>query len=124
MSSSARLVENELWAPEETTPTQQHAVDLLVESAVSDPVELVILATSSPDRHVNGSTNGEDGKTGNKKHLQIEDRSYFVVGATLGSLELLVDYIKIVLNIDLLTTDVMSKIIEYLKVSQTWSSPV
>jgi len=135
VSNSARLVENELWAPEETTPAQQHVVDLLLEAAVRDPPELVIsTATSSssppssssasvppPPSPTNGTTNGAT-PTGNKKHLQIEDRSYFVVGATLGTLELLLDYIRIVINVELLTTDAMSKIIEFLKVSRFSSS--
>ncbi|KAL7416025.1 hypothetical protein BDY24DRAFT_380828 [Mrakia frigida] len=126
VSTSARLVENELWAPEETTPAQQHVVDLLLESAVADPFELVIVSSTSSSSPSNGTptnpqpsaTNGTSNGTTpatNKKHLQIEDRSYFVVGATLGTLELLLDYIKIVINIDLLTTDAMSKIIEFLK---------
>jgi hypothetical protein len=67
--------------------------------------------TASPS----GNGNGKD-KDKDKKHLVIEEKTYFAVAATLGSVELLVDYIKIVLNIEMLTTDVMSRIIEYLKV--------
>ncbi|PPQ65310.1 hypothetical protein CVT24_011437 [Panaeolus cyanescens] len=43
MSRSAKLVEDELWKPlTEITPGLQHIVDVLVNSAVSDPPELVI----------------------------------------------------------------------------------
>ncbi|KAG8972344.1 hypothetical protein FRB90_010252, partial [Tulasnella sp. 427] len=49
------------------------------------------------------------------KLLKIEERTYFVVAATMEVLELLVDYLKVIVNMPLLTTDAMSRIIEYLK---------
>jgi vacuolar protein sorting-associated protein 54 len=144
VTASARLVENELWAAVDTSSEQQHAVGLLIQSAISDPFELLLIPTSpasltnpstpplsapsstnDPDKSsslttINGGTdspsgNGKD-KDKDKKHLVIEEKTYFVVAATLGSVELLVDYVKIVLNIEMLTTDVMSRLIEYLKV--------
>lgn len=76
---------------------------------MSDPPELV-LKHGKADPVPSSSTKTE-------KHLQIEDRSFIMVSATLGSIELLVDYLKLIVNIDLITTDVMSKVTEYLKVS-------
>ncbi|OSX65343.1 hypothetical protein POSPLADRAFT_1133849 [Postia placenta MAD-698-R-SB12] len=52
---------------------------------------------------------------GPSKHLRIEDRSYFAVSATLEVLVLLVDYLKIVANLEMLTTETMSRVIELLK---------
>src|SRR6267142_5016324 len=49
-----------------------------------------------------------------RKHLRIEDRSYFTVFATQDTL-LLGDYLKVIINFSLLTTDTMSRIIEFLK---------
>lgn len=49
------------------------------------------------------------------KHLKIEDRNYFAVGATLEVLMLLVDYLKVIMNLPMLTTDTMSRVIELLK---------
>ncbi|EMD38072.1 hypothetical protein CERSUDRAFT_113213 [Gelatoporia subvermispora B] len=49
------------------------------------------------------------------KHLRIEDRTYFAVSATLEVLVLLADYLKIIVNLPMLTTDTMSRIIELLK---------
>ena len=46
----------------------------------------------------------------------MEDKSFFVVKATADSLVLLGDYLKIVINLELVVTDVMSRIIEFLKV--------
>ncbi|PCH37766.1 Vps54-domain-containing protein [Wolfiporia cocos MD-104 SS10] len=53
--------------------------------------------------------------TGPSKHLRIEDRSYFAVSATLEVLVLLADYLKIIMNLEMLTTETMSRVIELLK---------
>ena len=47
--------------------------------------------------------------------MRIEDRSYFAVSATLETLDLLVDYFRIIVNLSMLTTDTMSKVIEFFK---------
>lgn len=49
------------------------------------------------------------------KHLRVEDRAYFAVGATLDVLVLLVDYLRAVANLPLLTPDAMARVIELLK---------
>ncbi|KAI0253534.1 Vps54-like protein-domain-containing protein [Lactifluus subvellereus] len=50
-----------------------------------------------------------------RKHLRIEERSYFTVPATQEMLIILADYLKVIVNLGLLTTDTMSRIIEFLK---------
>ncbi|CAL1705267.1 unnamed protein product [Somion occarium] len=60
--------------------------------------------------------NGSPRRSANpSKHLKIEDRNYFAVGATLEVLLLLVDYLKVIMNLPMLTTDTMSRVIELLK---------
>lgn len=49
------------------------------------------------------------------KHLRIEYRAYFAVSATLEVLVLLVDYLKVIMNVPMLTMDTMSRVIELLK---------
>ncbi|KAI0371696.1 Vps54-domain-containing protein [Pilatotrama ljubarskyi] len=49
------------------------------------------------------------------KHLRVEERAFFAVGATLDVLVLLVEYLKVIVNLPLLTTDTMSRVIELLK---------
>jgi hypothetical protein len=80
---------------------------LLVEAAVADPAECQALG-SSPN---GGNVDGETTKT-----VSVEDKTFFVVKATAESLVLLGDYLKIVINLELVVTDVMSRIIEFLKV--------
>ncbi|WRT65756.1 uncharacterized protein IL334_002704 [Kwoniella shivajii] len=109
LTKSARLVEEEQWNQIDVSPNVQHVVDMLVQAAVSDPSECTI-PSSSPD------TNGERAdETIPKKQLDIEDKTYFVVKATAESLVLLGDYLKIVINLELVVTDVMSRIIEFMK---------
>lgn len=49
------------------------------------------------------------------KSLLIEGRPYFVVSATLKVIEMLLDYMRVIMNLSLLTTEAMSRTIEYLK---------
>ncbi|KAH9159151.1 Vps54-like protein-domain-containing protein [Lactarius sanguifluus] len=50
-----------------------------------------------------------------RKHLRTEERSYSTVPATQETLLLLTDYLKVINNLDLLTTDTMSCVIGFLK---------
>ncbi|EIW51753.1 Vps54-domain-containing protein [Trametes versicolor FP-101664 SS1] len=49
------------------------------------------------------------------KHLRVEDRPFFAVSATLDVLVLLIEYLKVIVNLPLLVTDTMSRVIELLK---------
>ena len=136
ISRSAKLVEDELWNPTEVTPGLQHITNILVDSAVRDSSELVFKSeeaifspytTTFPSPTPNGTvavgqspamqnSNGTlPPATANSKHLKIEDRSYYAVSATAEVLTLLLDYLRVVVNLSLLTTDTMSRVIEFLK---------
>ncbi|KAI0039918.1 Vps54-domain-containing protein [Auriscalpium vulgare] len=58
-------------------------------------------------------SNGSSSST--SKHLRVEERAYFAVSATQETLILLTDYLKVIVNLSLLTTDTMSRVIEFLK---------
>lgn len=49
------------------------------------------------------------------KHLLIEDRKFFAVSATLEVLLLLADYLRVIVNLETLTTDSVARVIELLK---------
>ncbi|KDQ07071.1 hypothetical protein BOTBODRAFT_39119 [Botryobasidium botryosum FD-172 SS1] len=123
ISESARLVENETWSQVEVPLSAQRSIDVLVLAAVSDPPEIVIAPESTsdlsdPPSAVNDAERENGAADSNQqpaKQLNIEDRGYFVVSATLEVLLLLVDYIKTIVNLPLLTTDAMSRAIEFLK---------
>ncbi|KAF8590066.1 Vps54-domain-containing protein [Ramaria rubella] len=137
ITSSAKLVEDEQWAQIDVTVETQRIVELVVDAAMRDPVEFILprLEAFSPS---SPSMNGEvkqplsppstppqgsppppatRAKTGaNAKQLYIEERPYFVVSATLEVLVAqLADYIKLIINLPLLTTDAVGRVIEFLK---------
>lgn len=85
---------------------------MLMEAAVSDPAECAVPPPAS------ASNGTEESKDAPVKVLTIEEKSFFVVKATAESLTLLGDYLKIVINLELVVTDVMSRIIEFLKVRE------
>ncbi|WVQ93468.1 hypothetical protein IAU59_000542 [Kwoniella sp. CBS 9459] len=110
LTKSAKLVEEEQWTQIDVAASVQHVVDLVIQSAVSDPQECLVPPTSNP-----GSKDALAEEAGAKKQVDVEDKTYFVVKATAESLVLLGDYLKIVINLELVVTDVMSRIIEFLK---------
>nr|XP_019050447.1 hypothetical protein I302_00879 [Kwoniella bestiolae CBS 10118]OCF29377.1 hypothetical protein I302_00879 [Kwoniella bestiolae CBS 10118] len=111
LTKSAKLVEEEQWTQIDVSPNVQHVVNLLIQSAVSDPPECTIPPPPSQPKE-NGEVEAEGAV---RKQIDIEDKNYFVVKATSESLVLLGDYLKIVINLELVVTDVMSRIIEFLK---------
>ncbi len=114
LQRAAKAVEDEVWAQVEVSKISQRFVDLVVEAAVSDPSELLARGENRDQGMlINGLAHGVES---NAKLVQIEDRTFFVVAATLDVLELLVDYLKVIANLPLLTTDAMGRIIEFLKV--------
>lgn len=137
ISRSAKLVEDELWNPTEVTSELQHMANVLIDSAVRDSPELIIKSEetifsplSSPNSEATPTTGvsgfaksfsaalsrvSSNGGSPASKHLRIEERSYYVVSATADVLVLLLDYLRVIVNLSMLTTDAMSRVIEFLK---------
>jgi len=103
----------------------------IIEAAVKDPPSLLIKkgeAPTEPSPQPNGqSSSTTDTSTQPStaapsaaapkvpKHVLIEDRPYHIVSATLETLLLFFDYLKVVVNLSTLTTDTMGRVIEFLK---------
>jgi vacuolar protein sorting-associated protein 54 len=112
ITESAKVVENEQWGAAEVPRKTQRVVELILQSAVSDPIEFLL------GNRARGREKEEEVEEGEmRKQLDIEGREYFAVAAGLASVEVLADYLKVVVNCPILTTDVMSKVVEYMKVS-------
>lgn len=148
-SASAKLVEDEQWTQVEVPSSLQRTMELLIDAAVHDPAIFVLpkpelrlpispglnspvattaqqdvrppLSPPSTPPVTQSLTISNDAATGsNGVCLHIEERPYFVVAATLQVLVVILsDYIKLILNLPLLTTDTMGRIIEFLKVSHS-----
>jgi vacuolar protein sorting-associated protein 54 len=125
INQSAKLVEDEQWNQIEIPSVLQHTADVLVDSAVRDSPDLIIGGSPSPRAPPSSTTNGATSPTPGKpngsgsglstKYIRIEERPYFCVSATGAVLALLLDYLKLVVNLSMLNTDTMSRIIEFLK---------
>lgn len=104
----AQAVQQEQWSPADVPLSWQAAVDRILQSAVETPASWEL-------QNYKQDSTIEDKQTA--KQLTIEDRSFFAVTATLRCVEALEKYLQVVTNLPLLGTDVMSRIIEFLKVS-------
>ena len=86
-------MEEEQWSAVDVPQSVQIQANLIVDSAMRDPPDLVLKNEASPAPVVNGS------KATSAKQLSVEDRSFFAVSATLQMLVLLVDYLRIITNL-------------------------
>jgi vacuolar protein sorting-associated protein 54 len=110
---AARAVEEEKWNQAETNAAQQKLIELVVNSATADPPSLVVKVTSGAVPEANEQKDADDKAV--SKTLMIEERQYFVVGATLDILDMLVEYLKVVINLPLLSTETMGRVVEFAK---------
>ncbi|GAA94146.1 uncharacterized protein L969DRAFT_46235 [Mixia osmundae IAM 14324] len=109
-AESAKVVENEQWSAVDVSGEAQHHVDLVLSSATEQPAELLLGSARAARDPTRNAAIGPGGK-----QLIIEGRSFHAVAASLKCLEVLVDYLRIVVNLSQLTTECMSRIIEFLK---------
>ncbi|GAA5822857.1 hypothetical protein JCM11251_004402 [Rhodosporidiobolus azoricus] len=123
LMDSARTVEEEQWAAAEVPAARQREVERIIQAAVSDPVELLLgdrAVASSAEAGENGHLDvmkegeTENGKLG-AKQVDVEGKQFFAVPAGLTTIGVLVEYLMVLLNLPMLTTDCMSKIIEFMK---------
>ncbi|KAE8226141.1 hypothetical protein CF319_g1235 [Tilletia indica] len=85
-------------------------------SSSSDAAGELASADQSTDKKESGGE-GENGKSAEpmSKTLDVEDRQYYVVSASLQTLRLLSEYLRVVINLPLLTMEAMSRVVEFLK---------
>lgn len=60
--------------------------------------------------------NNAAGEVAKAKCLTVEDRPFYVVAASLQVLGLVIDYLKVMVNLNGLTMECMSRLVEFLKV--------
>jgi vacuolar protein sorting-associated protein 54 len=113
LNEAARLVENEQWSPADVTASTQSTITRILDSAVSNPSAWEL---SKTDPRAGEAMNVDHNEAKASKHAVIEDRTYFSVGSCSRCVDILEEYLKVVINLPLLTLDTMSRIIEFLKV--------
>ncbi|KAF6763954.1 retrograde transporter [Ephemerocybe angulata] len=135
LTRSARLVEDEVWNAVAVSSHFQGIANIIVGSVVQDSPLLIVkpgdgresraIGVSNPSQET-GLASAQPPPTaavstptrpsaGSSKHLKIDDRPFYTVSATLEFLVLLVDYLKVVVNLNILTTETMSRVIEFMK---------
>lgn len=70
---------------------------------------------SSPSASAVKRPNGSSKTKNLKIRLRIEERTFSTVAATSEALSLLLDYLRVIVSLSMLTTDTMSRVIEFLK---------
>ncbi|KAI9025359.1 Vps54-like protein-domain-containing protein [Phycomyces nitens] len=100
IKQEAQLIENEQWMASEVPPDFQRIVDRMCEGRIG--------SFALPDKTVNEA--GE--KT---KFLVVHGESYFVVGCSLLIIKMFEDYLRCIVNLEGITTDIMQKLVELLK---------
>ncbi|GAA5998853.1 hypothetical protein JCM5350_000108, partial [Sporobolomyces pararoseus] len=114
INENAKLVEEEQWSASEVPLKVQKKVELIVKGAMMDPEEL-LLGQRRQESMKERIDEGEE-RAAVAKQVEIEGRQFFAVSAGLATIETLVEYLQVVLNCPMLTTDAMSKVVEFMKV--------
>ena len=115
ITDNAKLVEEEQWSASEVPGRIQRQVELIVKGAMVDPEELLLGQRRVKVKEVENGDKKDEGEE-TAKQVDIEGRQFFAVSAGLATIDTLVEYLQVVLNCPMLTTDAMSKVIEFMKV--------
>jgi vacuolar protein sorting-associated protein 54 len=102
MNSLALMLENESWSQADVATEFQQIVDLMVTPNTS----MMSLPASLPDGALT-------------KELNIGDTKYHVVNSSLMLIKMLKEYLQCLEQLPLLSTDILQKIVEILKVTHT-----
>ena len=104
VKQEAQLIENEQWVASEVPSDFQRIVDRICDGSISS------LAEDSPNQHK------EEDDRKSTKFLIVHGTSYFVVGCSLLIIKMFEDYLRCIWNLEGMTTDIMQKLVELLKV--------
>ncbi|KAJ3891575.1 vacuolar protein sorting-associated protein 54 [Lentinula edodes] len=124
LTQSAKLVEDEQWSPQDVSLDIQTTANTIVDTAMKDPPELILPSEAAAPTSSNSKSSSilspfksllRTTSTKKSKHIYVESNSFFTVPATSSVLSLLTDYLAVIINLGILTTDTMSRIIEFLK---------
>lgn len=108
VKQEAVLIENEQWAASEVPSDFQLIVDRICDGRISCFIDGTLQQTQQHQ----SPTDSEK----STKHLVIDSHSYYIVGCSLLILKMFEDYLKCVLNLESMTSEIMQKLIELLKV--------
>lgn len=108
IKQEAQLIENEQWVASEVPSDFQCIVDYICNGNIA----LFEEDTQQPQKE-------EKTESKSTKFLSINGTSYFVVGCGLLIIKMFKDYLRCIYNLEGMTTDIMQKLVELLKVYYT-----
>jgi vacuolar protein sorting-associated protein 54 len=118
LQTAAKLVEEEQWNQADIPRRLASDVEMLILSATNnrseDPSATIAISPFEEWEDPRRTTQSIE----TVRSLQIEDQNFILVPATIRSLDMLCSYVKLLINLESVVTDVMAKIIEFLKVSR------
>ncbi|CAO3641686.1 unnamed protein product [Cunninghamella blakesleeana] len=112
IKQEAQLIENDQWVASEVPSDFQRIVDRICDGTISSFVDNNNNKDENESNEQYSSANIPEKTT---KLLSINNQSYYVVGCTLLIIKLFEDYLRCVLNLKGMATDIMQKLLELLK---------
>lgn len=124
LEQAARWVEEEIWAQVDVSVQSVKVLQTLVAAATEDPIEWVsgstgkdgeVAESDQPEATPSAKTLVFPSETSNGT-LDGDEKSYYMVSATLRVLALTQEYMQTVVNFEKVgTTEIMSRVVEFLK---------
>ena len=106
VKQEAQLIENEQWVASEVPSDFQRIVDRICDGSVSSLAQDDGTQQQQQQKDERKST----------KFLIVHGTSYFVVGCSLLIIKMFEEYLRCIWNLEGMTTDIMQKLVELLKV--------
>ena len=110
VKQEAQLIENEQWVASEVPSDFQRIVDRICDGSVSS------LAQDDGTQQQPQQQQKDERKS--TKFLIVHGTSYFVVGCSLLIIKMFEEYLRCIWNLEGMTTDIMQKLVELLKVKK------
>jgi hypothetical protein len=115
LQAAAKHVEDEQWSQADVPPTTCREIGNLVLSATKQLSKETEASNKCGGDHPIDFTT--DITSAAAKSLDIEDQTFILVPATIKTLDMLCSYMQLLFDLDSIATDVMAKIVEFLKAS-------
>ncbi|KAI8379270.1 Vps54-like protein-domain-containing protein [Radiomyces spectabilis] len=106
IKQEAQLIENEQWVASEVPTDFQRIVDRICDGGISS-------FAASEESQTEERKSSEQPRS--SKLLVVNGSSYFVVGCSLLILKMFEEYLRCILNLEGMATDIMQKLVEMLK---------
>lgn len=116
MQAAAKHVEDEQWSQADIPGVTCHEIGNLVFSATKQTAKEPESGSGNENHQVDPMAVMSSSPA---KSLDVEDQTFILVPATIKTLDMLISYMRLLVDLDSIATDVMAKIVEFLKASRS-----